>query len=131
MGNLGCQFAQCRHAHDMRQFCLRLTQCLLRLIGADRRRNIGSAAPIAEKFSLVAEDRLGQRGVHDSGRDRVAATPRAFIGGSVIPIKPTPEICESFGTRMFSVKASTVVSGKVSDVSPSTRISSRVTMGAE
>jgi hypothetical protein len=33
-----------------------------------------------------------------------------------MPIWPTPEICEIFGIRMFSAKASTVVSGSVSEV---------------
>ena len=39
-----------------------------------------------------------------------------------MPIRPTPEICEIFGSRMFSAKASTVVSGSESEVRASTRI---------
>ena len=47
MGDGGRQFAQCRHARDVREFRLRLAQCVFGVISADLRRNIGSGAPIA------------------------------------------------------------------------------------
>src|SRR5260370_41095164 len=52
MGDGGRQFAQRRHARYMREFRLRLTQCLFGVIGADRRSNIGAGAPIAEKIAV-------------------------------------------------------------------------------
>ena len=58
MGDGGGQFAQRRHARDMCEFRLRLAQCLLGLICADRRRDIGAGATIAEKIAVCVENWL-------------------------------------------------------------------------
>ncbi len=44
MGDGGRQFAQCRHARYVREFRLRLAQCVFGVISADLRRIIGSGA---------------------------------------------------------------------------------------
>ena len=52
MGDGGGQFAQGSHACNVCEFCLCFAQSLFGVICADRRRNIGAGAPIAEKISL-------------------------------------------------------------------------------
>jgi len=58
MGDGGCQFAERCDTRYMRECRLRLAQCLFGVIGADRGRDIGASATIAEKLAFRVKQRL-------------------------------------------------------------------------
>ena len=58
VGNGRRQFAQRGHAGYMCEFRLRAAQRLFGVICADRRRNIGAGAPIAQEVAVSVKERL-------------------------------------------------------------------------
>src|ERR1700730_9704495 len=52
MGDGGREFSQRSHACNVCEFCLRFAQRPFGVIRADRRRNIGAGASIAEKIAV-------------------------------------------------------------------------------
>ena len=91
MRDRGCHFSQHCHPRDMGEFRLRLAQCPLGVISADRRSDIGAGAPIAEKISLCVEKRLAacphvyRRSHHVEG---VLEISKWLMGGKHRPMLP-------------------------------------------